>query len=280
MTGVVMFMFGGRKADVELQLPFVLRILDEHPEVIYHLWDLARNPEDSEYLQSLKTLHPHLYVMTQFSGAVEPWVHFDDVYRFYTDVHWREHLFVKLDDDVVFLETERWSNFIGAIESNPQAVVSAKVVNNGACAPHWPPVYKTFLTYRMRLLDWHLKAKTALMSHGRFVDYWQDMVNETPKVIPTKEWLSINVIGYHWEMGVRVAKLLGTRSPRAIAGRPFTPRSRLGDEGTVNTLPRIIYQGFTACHLYFGPQARNMSEDALWQLRTEYGYIGKAYLGG
>ena len=42
-----MFCFGGRRANMELQLPFVRRILDEHTDVEYHLWNLARNAEDA-----------------------------------------------------------------------------------------------------------------------------------------------------------------------------------------------------------------------------------------
>src|SRR6187402_559294 len=82
----IIFCFGGRRANIDLQLPFIRRILDQHPEVEYHLWDLARTAEDSAYLRSLDG--DRISVLTDFAGD-NPWRRFDDVYRYYAGEQYR-----------------------------------------------------------------------------------------------------------------------------------------------------------------------------------------------
>ncbi|OTR07280.1 hypothetical protein B9M83_09230, partial [Mycobacteroides abscessus] len=53
MLRVILFVFAGRKANMELQVPYIKRILAEHPNVEYHVWNLARDPKDAEYLQTI-----------------------------------------------------------------------------------------------------------------------------------------------------------------------------------------------------------------------------------
>ena len=90
-----------------------------------------------------------------------------------------------------------------------------------------------------------------------------ELVGQPVSLIPTEEWLSINTIGYDYDMARRIAAEVGTvREFRNIAGRDIG--GAMGDEGTVNTLPRLIMQGFLACHLGFGRQ--DIDED-MWRKR-------------
>lgn len=273
---VVVFCFGGRKANVELQMPFIRRILQRHPEVEFHMWDLAHNAEDSAYLRTLRG--DRIRVMTQFSG-IAPWKHFNDVYKFYTDPSWSEHLFVKLDDDMVFIETNRFLHFVDRIRENPDAVMSAKVVNNGACTYTIPGVQAQLEQMPVALLDVHMSADYALASHRYFFDRWQMLTSEAPELLPVHSWLSINLIGYDWAMGRRISEVIGGISPRYIADRRFMRGSIVGDEGGVNMFHCMIVQGFLACHLNFGPQGRGMRSE-LDILRKQYKDIGVDYLAG
>jgi hypothetical protein len=60
---------------------------------------------------------------------------------------------------------------------------------------------------------------------------------------------------------------LDKSSPSVIAGRTIRFPSRIGDEGAVNMLPRLICQGFLAVHLGFGPQDPTQEQYALWRKR-------------
>lgn len=271
MRDVVMFEFAGRRQNMELQLPLMRRVLAENPGAEFHIWNLARNSEDAEYIKGIRG--ERISVHGDFYGD-NGWERFNDVYRHYADPQYKDCLFVKIDDDVVFLETGRFADFLAAVDDNRGSVVSAKVVNNGACTPTEPGLWAGFEKLNIPLLDVHLSTAYAEMSHQYFFDH--DMVGQPVKLIPTEDWLSINVIGYDWPTACRIAELVGTHSPQRIAGRNF-PDGLLGDEGMVNTLPRLIMQGFLACHLNFGPQV--MPAAQLTDVRERYAAIGQRYLG-
>lgn len=273
-----MFCFGGRQANLELQLPFIYKILDEHPQVTYHLWNLARNRSDDLYIRDLDDVHPHLEVRNDFAGGRSPWEHFDDVYRVYANHIYTDTLFVKLDDDVVFIETDRFGDFIDSIA--PGTVLSAKVINNGACGVHFPEIAGIHKKLDFPLLDVHLYGKYAKQCHAHFLLDPAHYLTEEWQGIATDDWLSINFIGYDYDMAVRFTDLLGTKSPKHIAGRSFLrPHATLGDEGMVNTLPRVIQQGMTVCHLTFGPQEKKVRPVDWDELRAQYATAGKEYLG-
>lgn len=272
----IAFTFAGRRPNMELQVPLMKRILQLNPDTEWHIWDLAKDPDDSAYLRTIRG--ERITVRTEFAGE-NPWERFDDVYRHYTDDQYRGHLFVKLDDDDVFLEAERFATFIAQVDAHRDVVCSAKVINNGACTRTEPALWDRYtkIRPRIRLLDVHRSLRYADVCHQYFFDQWADLLEQPLEVIPTEDWLSINAIGYDWAMGCKFAELLGTPSPRHIAGRTFNPyRHRLGDEGMVNTLPRVIVQGFTVCHLTFGPQ--NIPDATQTDLRKRYAEIAEAYL--
>ena len=58
-------------------------------------------------------------------------------YRFYADHTWDDAVLVKLDDDIVFADIDRFEDFLRFRELNPEPFfLSANVVNNGVCAFH------------------------------------------------------------------------------------------------------------------------------------------------
>jgi len=259
----------------------VKRMLALYPEMQFHVWNLARNEDDAEWVKDCDDNHPRITVLNQFYGDGEPWSHFNDVYRHYANPEFRDTIFLKLDDDDVFIEADRIPEFVAMVRERPDRIISAQVVNNGASTMTHPGLVEEWKALRIPLLNVHLKPSYAEACHEYFFDNWMRMVDQPIKLIDTKDWLSINAIGYGWEMGCQIAGLLDTRPPRHIAGRLFNPhRHHVGDEGAVNMLPRAIMQGFTVCHLYFGPQAKQMTDERLTQLRKAYAVIGQEYLDG
>jgi len=272
---VIFFMFAGRRGNLEVNIPQVLDILDRHPNVEFHLWNLGRIESDRQYVERIR--HERITHCSLYSGRAA-YRHMNRVWQHYTHPRFKDSLFVKVDDDVVFLETGRFGNFLDAVEVNPQFVVSANVVNNGACTPITTGLWNGFTDLNIPLLDVHESNAYAEMAHEYFLENWADMLEQPVDVIQTEDWLSINLVGMHWPMLCKVWEAIGARSPREIAGRLWEPGSRVGDEGAVNMLPRALMRGFTVAHLGFGPQSITEEQEEDW--RGRYAALARKYLGG
>lgn len=270
---VVLFVFAGRRPNMELQLPLIRRILEENPNVEYDIWDLARTPGDSRYLRTIKG--ERMTVRTEFAKAT---LGYDHVYRYYAKPAYKGSVFVKLDDDIVFLQTDAFRRFVQAVETTPDAVISANVINNGACTRIDSELFSQFETLGIPLLEVHKSQEYAALSHQYFFDHYRDLLQTPAELVTARDWLSINTIGYSWDIACRIARKVGSvcgtsANPKQVAGRALTT---LGDEGVVNTLPRRVMRGFLACHLTFGPQKLTPAQLRPW--RKRYAEITKEML--
>jgi hypothetical protein len=272
---VIIFCFAGRRTNLEIQLLFIRRILADHPDVEYHVWNLARTEEDDRYVRGVRG--QRITVINDFHGG-DPWQRFSDVYRHYAAERYSNRLFVKLDDDVVFIEVNRFAEFIAAVAANRETVISATVINNAACTLVEPTLAARVDVLGLSPLQQHKSAAFAEISHSCFLRHWSQMLGEPPVLVPTDNWLSINMIGYGWDMGGALAAVLGSSAPARIAGRRFSPRSRVGDEAAVNMLPRLIFRGLVASHLTFGPQMVGLTEETLSRWREQYRELASRYL--
>src|SRR6185369_10029803 len=151
---VVLFSFWGRRANVELQLPFIHRILDEHPGVVFEAWNFCRTPEDDAYMRSLGG--ERMIMRHNVWRRSQGWRGMNCSYQHYTQRAFMGTTFVKIDDDVVFLEPDRFGEFLEAVRANPVHVVSADVVNNGACSQLDPSLRNLHRDMGIKLLDVHL----------------------------------------------------------------------------------------------------------------------------
>lgn len=275
---VILYTFWGRRCNIELQWPFIRRILDEHPNVQFDVWDLSRTAEDHDYVSTIEG--ERTTVRTDFYSAC-PWTGFNDVYHWYAQRgECRNHLFVKVDDDVVFIETHRFEQFIRTIEANRATrcggIVSALTVNNGASTPWIPGIQAGFNHLGVPLLDVHESNAYADMCHTWFRDNWTTLLDSADSPVQTEDWLSINCIGHDWYTMNVISDMVGTVTPRTIAGRDCSQWPQMGDEGVCNTLPRIIDRGMVVAHLTFGPQNVTDEQAALW--RKAYAEVAREYL--
>lgn len=279
MSRVVLYSFWGRRANIELQLPYIRRILAENPDAEFHAFNLARERTDYFYLTQCFPNEPRITVHHVYFHTRPHWLGYHEVYRHFSAPEYKGAVFIKLDDDIVFIQTERLPDLVKAVRANPGTIISANVINNGACAVHQAGLSERFEAAGIRWLDWHLHAAMAAMAHQHFFQHGPALLKQRPKVIPTEDWLSINMIGYDWPVGVQLAELVGTHSPELIAGRGFRPDvDRLGDEGAANMLPRAILRGCVAAHLTFGPQNVQELDAAAW--REGYQRISDAVQSG
>lgn len=267
MPKVVIFAFYGRRANIELQLPFVRRILAENPDVHFDAWNLARDPRDDAFIRTLPEAR------NEFYGTGDSW---NNVWRHYAGEEYRDTVFLKLDDDTVFLETERFESLISEVERNPGAIISAETINNGASTPLQPELRGGLRALDIPLLDVHQSNAFAEMSHRWFFENWLDVVDGASELMPSETWLSINCIAFDWAVAHHIGEWVGKPSPERIADRDWPIGTTTGDEGAANMLPRYVLRGFTAAHLTFGPQYCTDEQQNRW--RAEYRKIAEAYL--
>lgn len=257
----------------------VERILEEHPNVDYHVWNFSRDASDRAYVKTITGLRTTAF--NEF-GAMDH----NKAYKIYTGPEYQDCLFVKIDDDIIFLETARFGKFIEAIDAHRGSVVSANIINNGGCAPIEPGIWKGFKKLGVHLLDMHLGPAFAEMAHTYFFEHHTEVLNQPIKLVPTADWLSVNMIGYDWATMCRLVKTIGTPHPAIVADRPMKgwggkegvdrPYGSFGDEGVFQTFDRIIMKGFTAAHLSFGPQDPSQAQLTKW--RRNYRQLGEDYL--
>jgi hypothetical protein len=266
----VLFTFAGRTPNMRLQAPLMRRILEQHPDTYWDVWNLARKQIDAIYLQSLAG--PRINVINTF------WRNraYDAIYRHYADSDYKDTLFVKCDDDIVFMQTDRFGEFVRAIKNNPGSVTSALVINNGASARQDPGLWAGYQTLGIPLLKVHEDARFAETCHTYFFHHWREILDRPTKLVVTDDWISINMVGFDHSVMRKMARKVGGPTPRRIAGRDFTPTDTLGDEGAINLFPRRILTGFTAAHLGFGPQQLTLAQEDEW--RAGYAQIGADYL--
>lgn len=271
---IVLFTFAGRRPNMELLIPYMKRILAEHPNVQWDIWNLARDPEDAEYLQTI--MGERITVRNDYYRVNDWWTGLADVWKHYADPSYAGTVFVKTDDDTAFVETDRFGEFVQAAIDFPDHVVSALVVNNGASTRFLSGVQEEFDGLGIPLLDVHMSNEYAEKAHEWFWKNWREVVNAPILTAGTEEWTSINWIAYQYPMAKRLAELIGQSSPPHIAGRDWPAGSIIGDEGAVNMMGRIIHRGFVVAHLTFGPQYATDEQQDRW--RGEYAKIAQEYL--
>ena len=268
-----MFAFYGREQNIRIQWPFIQRILGEHPNVRFDVWDLCHYGTDRSYVRALTG--DRVTVRTDFSHLPADEA-FGEVWRWYANNGDQAATYIKVDDDVLFLETEMFDSFITAIEDNPETVMSANTINNGACTWLEPLIWRGFEQLGIDLLDVHCSSEYAELAHRHFHGWWPDMLKQSPQVIPTEDWLSINCIGMNHQTLCALAEPIGTPTPACVAGWWWPTDFLTNDERAANMLPRAIYRGFLAAHLSFGPQDLPPSR---WdQIRDRYRTVMRDYL--
>ncbi|HWB37447.1 MAG TPA: hypothetical protein VHA75_15630 [Rugosimonospora sp.] len=291
---LVLFTFAGRTENLVIQRPFIDRLLDTYPDSTYEMWDLTRTPEDAEYVRAqdgthdgrvrvLGHLHPgHPVRCTAVAGrrrGCRCIVHrppYEKPYAWYAaDESYADTVFVKLDDDVLFLETDRFGDLLAPLAEHPNAVVSANVVNNAVCAKHDPNL-RAVVQAALKPGDpddpaadkawwWlHANPEFARVSHEWYLGRPEPVAGWTRS--RPGERISINCIAFTHPTMKRLAAMMAREE-------------RLGDEGAVDRLLPRIALGFRVAHLTFGPQDKAMSLAELDDLRARYAAAGKEYLG-
>lgn len=294
---IVFFVFAGREENMDVQRPHLERLLAMYPAAELHLWDLTRRAPDSWYIQKWAREHSQVRYLGQFHtghpikcigkpkyrGAPpcrcvihkppyeKPWIHYAN-HDEYADC-----TFVKLDDDVIWMDVPRFGEVLEFLETHPDEVASANVTNNVVCAKyeHW--TLPAYLSDLFEVGDpkesendkawWllHTDPIFADSSHRWLLDRIDGgvvtEVTEMP-VVKTREGeaISINFVAMKHSVLKRAASLMRD--------------NRLGDEGAIDTMLPYIIRNFRVAHLSFGPQEPGLALRAPI-IREKYKALGE-----
>jgi hypothetical protein len=171
-----------------------------------------------------------------------------------------DSVFLKCDDDIVYMDIEKLGDFIEFRRTNPKyLVVSANVVNNGVCA-HWQQLAGS-IPERVGHFErppggfggslW-LSAERANELHDYFLQTNNKQLPLPSKVIEWTERQSINFVAWLGRDLVHMAVPKGDDEGTLTVDLP-----------TLLDRPTAIYSDFTVSHLSFGPQEQGLALDRL-----------------
>lgn len=206
---VILTCFAGRKRNMEILLMYTDRLnamglLDE-----MHIWDFSKDEGDGKWLsdgfqrQSTEgpeegRRHPYARLFSvQNKGS---WLEY---YGHYTRDRYPEHIIIKSDDDIVFVDVESFERFIKKRTDDQETLLMfPSIVNNGICVGHqWERGYidKEFGPFPKNSTSARLYGSPRLVAslHRQFVEKneeWMDRARKTDETIkiPIGQRISIN----------------------------------------------------------------------------------------
>jgi hypothetical protein len=121
---VIFTCFAGRERYMKILIPYIKKLpVDE-----VHIWDYTRSESDAKYLREACSEFT-LFSVTDKSN-------YGEYYSYYTRQKFPDPytVIIKCDDDIVFIDTSAFSDFIRARRMFPEVLVmSPTVVNNPVC---------------------------------------------------------------------------------------------------------------------------------------------------
>jgi hypothetical protein len=296
MTRIIFFSFVGRKANMEIQRPYIEHLLDVYPTAELHLWDLTRTEDDQLYARMWAAAHEQI----AFVGHLHPghpldcagdWrgpghrrcqcikhkPPYEAVYRYYRDErdYADDTVFVKFDDDVIWMDVSEFGEVLAFLETEPGAIASANVVNNVVCAKYEPDLVDSVQSVfdvgnpedPANDREWwalHTNAAFANMSHawlGNVLngddDDWPG--DRDPMRTRLGEAISINFIAMYYPM----LKVAANRMDDV-------ERGMIGDEAAIDSFRPWIIPNFRVAHLSFGPQEHDLDPEIVAAIREQY----------
>lgn len=97
-----------------------------------HLWNFTRIMEDEKWLQTLfaKPKDTRIHLMTVKNKS--SW---SEYYKYYTKVRFPDHVIIKCDDDIVYVDVAAFPRFIKhRLALQEHTLMFANILNNGVCA--------------------------------------------------------------------------------------------------------------------------------------------------
>ena len=219
----IFFIFGGRKDRMSLLMHYVEKLLDQKQIDYVHIWNFARTKEDYKWLKSLEDEEKKIFVFS-FNNYFTHEITTSTIlmwslpYPFYRDPQFGESYFVKCDDDIVYIDAEKFNSFLDKVkeinQDSEHYMVSANVINNGACIYFQYNKYNFFqnIIFDKYLENpnrgfreiYHDSENVSEKLHNSFLENKKDFISKarslSVELLDIDWYHSINFIGFKQEI--------------------------------------------------------------------------------
>lgn len=132
---VVFTCFAGRRKYMEIMMEYVKRLHEQGSIDEVHLWDFTRCDADSQWIKStFGKNESNSYIKVQYVQNKGRW---SEYYNHYTKERYPNHVIIKSDDDVVFIDVDSFNGFVErTVQEDMYIMRFASIVNNNVCAYH------------------------------------------------------------------------------------------------------------------------------------------------
>ena len=117
--------FAGRKKFMEILFPYIKKY--EHKIDEYHIYAATNNQEDLDYIEKFSSENEFVKVFRAQPGR-------DPIYLWnecYKNSQEEDVVYLKLDDDIVFIDDHLFSDFLDFRKNNPQyPIIYPMIINN------------------------------------------------------------------------------------------------------------------------------------------------------
>lgn len=251
---VIYTIFAGRDFNLDILTKYLDKLIDSGKIQEVHLWDFTRKDSDSVYIRNLENTKEKYKVMhVENKGA---WAEY---YNHYKDPKYSDNIIIKSDDDIMFIDIDKFDDFIEARKKSDCWLMFPSIVNNGVTSFHQQQdglipesVYK--LEYETFWGTVVTNGDVGKKLHEYFVnnkDEFLQKARANDKIIdiPIGDRTSINFF--------------------AMFGKDFQSLGQIDDDEHEITVeyPKVvqkrntIYSSFVVAHGSFGSQKEKMSDE-------------------
>ncbi len=258
---VILTCFAGRKRYLEILLKYAEYLYQKGHIHEVHLWDFTRNAEDTEWLKSSPTITSSPYISVKHVINKHSWLEY---YRHYTPSAYAEHVIIKCDDDIVFIDVKTFPDFIQrTVEQDEYLLRFPSIINNGVCAHYqqkWGLIPTSLDTFPYDTYCGKLWASAEICQklHEHFLDNHETWL-ETTRALPDKTHkhalgnrISINFFAV-CSKNLNLYQMVGSDDEKDLS---MTLSRRLQKKHAVDTK-------FTVSHFAFGSQREKLNEPML-----------------
>lgn len=239
--------FAGRRDRMSILQSYMNEALATGILQKWHVWDYSRTPEDAEWIASLESDKIKVFAPSQKDT-------YEDCYAFYTPDKFRpDDVFVKIDDDIVFVDLPGLQRFVDYRRQHPEYyILSANVVNNPTCTILQKDEFGFFKKIRFERT---LTAEAATAMHRAFLE------GEFP------EYQSI--VEYKPEIGVNINCIAWLGADLESVSKAESTSQTRDEFNLSSAFPRIferppaIFGPCVVCHLSFRDQDAGMPIEEL-----------------
>jgi hypothetical protein len=129
MPKVIWTIFAGRQNNLSIQRKYLSEMYKRGLLHEVHLWDFTRTPSDGAYLNTAFNEEPFKVIKVANKRS------WSEYYSHYTPQAYDDHIIIKCDDDIVYVDIEVFPQFIlQVINDEEHCLHFPFIINNGVCA--------------------------------------------------------------------------------------------------------------------------------------------------